>query len=121
MQEYKVVIAGGRDFTNVDLLELTLIKYADDLGSDLGMSIVSGMARGADILAYQYAERNGYQRYSYPPDWDQYGKRAGFLRNEQMGKDAMALIAFWDGQSKGTQHMIKFMEKLSKPVTIISY
>ena len=39
-------------------------------------------------------------------DWDQFGKSAGYKRNIQMAEHADALIAIWDGKSKGTMHMI---------------
>lgn len=42
----------------------------------------------------------------FPADWGGLGKRAGYLRNEQMADYADALIAVWDGKSKGTKHMI---------------
>jgi len=29
------------------------------------------------------------------------------------------LVAFWDGQSPGTQHMIGCMQQLGKPVVVI--
>ena len=42
-----------------------------------------------------------------PADWDLDGKSAGFKRNVKMAEYADALVAFWDGESKGTKHMIE--------------
>ena len=75
--------------------------------------IVSGAARGADQLGEQYAKATGYEVSKFPADWDSLGKRAGYVRNVEMAEFAIennsvgVLIAFWDGKSKGTEHMIK--------------
>lgn len=79
------------------------------------------MARGADLLAYQFAKDCDEEVLEFPADWNKYGKRAGYLRNAQMAQIADGLLAFWDGKSKGTEHMIKTMQALNKPVQIISY
>ncbi len=42
----------------------------------------------------------------YPAAWDTYGLKAGYIRNEEMADNADALIAIWDGKSRGTKHMI---------------
>jgi len=53
--------------------------------------------------------------------WNTHGKAAGFLRNADMARVADRLIAFWDGSSRGTAHMIQTMEKMGKPVRIFRY
>lgn len=47
----------------------------------------------------------------YPADWKKYGSSAGYIRNDEMAKYADCLIAFWDGKSKGTKHMIDLAVK----------
>ena len=51
--------------------------------------------------------------------WDLYGKSAGYKRNVEMANNADMLIAFWDGTSKGTKHMINIMHEQNKKVIII--
>jgi len=68
--------------------------------------VISGRARGADTLGEEWAKANNVPREVYPANWDLYGKSAGFIRNKQMAEVAEALIALWDGSSKGTSHMI---------------
>jgi len=66
------------------------------------------MAKGADSLALEIHKHYDVKLEKYPADWDRYGKRAGFIRNQQMlveGKPDIVL-AYWDGSSKGTKHMI---------------
>ena len=48
----------------------------------------------------------------FPADWNTYGKSAGFVRNIEMAENATALIAFWDGKSSGTKHMIETAKKI---------
>lgn len=121
MKELKLIVAGGRDFNDYGNVYQALQALANGLYKDYAISIVSGMARGADALGYRFAIENQVQVYTFPADWDKHGKRAGFMRNTQMGVFADVLLAFWDGKSKGTKHMIDRMHALNKPVHIIRY
>lgn len=121
MDEFKLIVAGGRDFTDAALLERVLIALADVEYADKAISIVSGMARGADALGYQFALTYDVKCYPFPADWSTHGKRAGFVRNAAMADFADGLVAFHDGESKGTQHMINTMRAMRKPVTVINY
>jgi len=121
MNEFKLIVAGGRDFDDYFLLKGWVNRLANETYAERAVSIVSGMARGADALGTQFAKEHGVRLYEFPADWDQYGKRAGFMRNEQMGRFSDGLLAFWDIRSKGTAHMIEFMRKLNKPVHIVTY
>lgn len=121
MQELKLIVAGGRDFSDYALLSKCIMDIALVEYPDKAISIVSGMAKGADSLGYMFAVENNVRKYIFPADWNQYGKRAGMLRNKQMGNFSDVLLAFWDGQSRGTQQMIQFMGSLGKPVHIVRY
>lgn len=112
----KVIVAGGRDFSNYNLLckKLDII-----LSQQKDIQIVCGEARGADSLGKRYAEEHGYVVLSYPANWEKYGKSAGFIRNKEMAQVADALVAFWDGQSKGTYNMIQLMK--NKPTRVVMY
>lgn len=121
MKELKLIVAGGRDFADSQLLGEHILALANGIYATRAISIVSGMARGADLMAYTFAVKHNVVVYQFPADWNQYGKRAGFLRNQAMGDFADVLLAFWDQKSKGTKHMIDYMTKLGKPVHIINY
>ena len=105
----KIIIAGGRDFgTEVahhllmeDAVDAAINPYFGEI-----KQFLSGKAKGADTVGEEYALNQGYHVKDYPADWAKYGKSAGYKRNEQMAKDADVLVAFWDGTSKGTKHMI---------------
>lgn len=111
----KVIIAGSRNFEDYDTLKRVcdfMLSRQDEV------EIVSGAARGADMLGEIYANEKGFSLKQFPADWSQYGKRAGYLRNEEMANYADALIAFWDGESKGTQHMIDLAKKRGLKVKV---
>ena len=101
----KIIIAGSRSFENYPLLENTLDEFIAGLEPKKSVEIVSGGARGADRLGEKYARSRGYALKIFPANWDFYGKRAGYLRNVEMAEYADCLVAFWDCQRKGTQHM----------------
>lgn len=77
------------------------------------------MARGADSLGEQYAKERGIPVRYFPADWQTLGKSAGYQRNVQMAAYADALVAFWDGQSKGTKHMIDTARRHKLDIRII--
>lgn len=114
----KVIIAGSRTFDNYELL----CQKCDRLLSlRPEVEIVSGTAKGADLLGEQYARERGYPIKQFPADWNQYGKSAGYKRNQQMAEYADGLIAFWDGKSKGTKHMIDLARTNNLKVKIVYY
>lgn len=114
----KVIIAGGRDFKDYNRLKEVCDKI---LIKQNKIEIVSGTAGGADTLGERYAQEKGYEVKKFPAKWDEYGKKAGYLRNQEMGEYADGLIAFWDGQSKGTKHMIDIANNKGLKVRVISY
>jgi len=116
---YRVIIAGSRDFSDYALLSEKCDSLLSRKRKTHSIVIVSGAARGADTLGEQYARERGYAVESHRPDWNTYGKAAGFRRNAEMAQDADALIAFWDGQSRGTRHMIEQGQKKGLQVRII--
>lgn len=121
MKTRKLIIAGGRNFNDYEVFKAVLDQYIKDYKDTYEIEIVSGMARGADLLAYQYAKQNNLVCHEFPANWNKYSKAAGFIRNKQMSGFADALLAFWDGHSKGTANMISLMTKLHKPVEVHEY
>lgn len=115
---FRVIVAGGRDFDNYDLLERKMDHLLSRILSPI--VIVCGKARGADTLGEQYAKSRGYQIAYYPADWS-IGKSAGYIRNLEMANNADALVAFWDGKSRGTKHMIDIAHKKNLKVRVIYY
>lgn len=125
MKELRMIIAGGRDFNDYDLLEYNVNEILKKY--DNKIRIISGTARGADRLGEVFAQNNRYELSRFPANWDLYGKSAGYRRNAEMAKFAVenenigVLIAFWDGTSRGTKHMIDLAKRYNLNIHIIKY
>lgn len=116
---FRVIIAGGRDFDYYQLLKATMDKLLCNITDEI--TVVCGQAKGADTLGEQYAMEKGYTIDYYPAQWKLYGKRAGYLRNEQMAQNADALAAFWNGESRGTKNMIELAKRYGLKVRVKRY
>lgn len=112
---YRIIIAGSRTFTDKSLLYRVCDEQVAEIAKNdenATVQIISGSARGADKLAEMYARDRHLSNIIIPAQWNKYGKKAGMLRNGDMARIANRkdgegiLIAFWDGQSRGTQNMI---------------
>lgn len=137
MQEFKLIVAGGRDFNDYEKASEEIRRLASHELKDFAVSIVCGMAYGADAQGLRFAKENDVTRYEFPADWDNldvpnavikytsrgkpYNAAAGNIRNKAMGDFADGLLAFWDGKSRGTQDMINYMRSLGKSVRVINY
>jgi hypothetical protein len=111
----RILVCGGRDYDNVDKVYEVLDEFPTE-----ELLIIHGGARGADSLAGVWAFERGVQVTRYPADWEKYGKRAGYVRNQQMldeGKPDL-VIAFPGG--RGTAMMIDIAEKAAVNVLKIS-
>jgi len=114
----KVIIAGGRGFNDYQ----TLKEYCQKILRDQEeVEIVSGTARGADELGEKFAKESKCPIKRFPANWDKYGKSAGYKRNAEMAQYADGLIAFWDGKSRGTKHMIDLAERAGIEVRVFNY
>ena len=118
-EEYKLVIAGSRDFQDYSLLCETVDRHLKNKAGNKTITIISGTANGADQLGERYAKEKGYKLEYNPADWEHYGNAAGPLRNTQMAKAADDVIVFWDGKSAGTKNMMEAAERENVPCTVI--
>ena len=118
---YKVIIAGSRGFSNYKLLKETCDEFLKEKAKDKNIVIISGGAKGADKAGEKYARDCGYDLEVYPANWNKYGKSAGFRRNEQMAEAADAVIAFWNGESHGTKHMIDIANEKKLEIRVVNY
>lgn len=80
--------------------------------------IISGGARGIDRCAAAYAASHGIPIKEYRPQYALYGKAAPIRRNIEIIKEADLVLAFWDGQSKGTAFVIRECRRRGKHVKI---
>jgi hypothetical protein len=138
-KELRIIIAGGRDFDDYQMLKEEALKAISNIVLNATgqaktqkelITIISGSANGADTLGEQFANECGLKLRRFPADWCRHGRRAGYMRNVEMAEYAIdkenheaygALIAFWDGQSKGTKHMIDTAKKMGLDVHVLNY
>lgn len=109
----KVAIVGSRNYEALSLVSLYV--YFDIYEKDI---VISGGAVGVDSMAASTAREKGIQVIEFYPDWKQYGKRAGYLRNELIVNACDRLVAFWDEESKGTMISVEIAKKQNKPVLL---
>ena len=121
MEEFRVIIAGSRNFQDFELLEAKMDFFLSQVKSEKKIVIVCGKARGADTFGERYGKKNGYEVREFPALWDIEGKSAGYRRNVRMAENADALVAFWDGKSRGTEHMIDIAAKKKIKTRIVRY
>ena len=110
----RLIIAGSRTFTNYQCLCQTLAPERNRI-----TQVLTGGERGAEQLGYRWAWKHAIRHRLFRADWERFGKSAGVRRNFQMAQAGDVLLAFWDGQSPGTRHLITCMQELGKPVVVI--
>ena len=108
-----VAIVGSRNYHDLDRVREFVRKLP------AGTVVVSGGARGVDRIAVAEAKRCNLEVLVYPADWATHGRSAGFKRNQQIVDAADLIIAFWDGNSPGTQHTIRLAKKARKSFAVI--
>jgi len=120
MKTAKIIIAGGRNFTDEALLEKAVKYYVSEWNLQEAI-IISGAARGADTLGEKLANKYELKVEKYPADWETHGRSAGYKRNSEMAEAGTHLIAFWDTASRGTKHMIDTAKKAGLITAIVLY
>lgn len=111
----RLAIIGSRDFDNYSLLH----RIVNNLSFEID-EIVSGGAKGEDSLGEKYAKENNIKTNIFYPDWDTYGKKAGFIRNKDIIDNSDFVLAFWDKRSPGTKDSLLYAKKMNKPIRIVN-
>lgn len=121
-EKQRVIIAGSRNFNAKEIVEMALLEQ---FGTDYNdIELIGGGAKGADKIGKQVAKEYGIPYKEFPADWGTYHNAAGPIRNRQMaryaveGKGSGTLLAFWDGKSRGTKHMIETAYELDMNVHV---
>lgn len=111
----RLIVAGSRT-----VFDYNVVAQAIEASgwTDSVTEIVSGGALGADALGEQWATRHKVKIRRFPAYWKKHGKAAGPIRNAEMAAHADALVAVWDGESRGTKDMIAKMENAGKSVFV---
>lgn len=108
----RIAVVGSRDYKNLEDVK----EYIRSLPPET--VVISGGARGVDRTAAKEAREQGLKVIEILPDWDKYGKSAGYRRNILIVEEAEKVVAFWDGKSKGTEHTVRIAMDEGKDVEI---
>lgn len=117
----RLLVTGSRDWDDVQTLEMELTVGWINVGGGDDVTLVSGNCpTGADKMAEEFWERSQYGPIErHPADWDKLGKKAGFVRNDEMAKlGADLCVAFLKNNSKGTKMMVGLAERAGIPVVL---
>lgn len=107
----KLLIAGSRSITDIDIS-----PYIPQ-GTDL---IISGGANGVDSLAEKYADKHRISKLILRPRYDLYRRAAPLKRNERMVDICDSVLVLWDDKSSGTKYTIDYVNRVGKPVKVIT-
>lgn len=118
---FHCLIVGSRGYTDYASFKAKCDALLD---RKTDIEIVSGGASGTDAMAERYAHELGCSLQIFPAEWSRYGKRAGYVRNREMHSyistfPERGVIAFWDGQSKGTAQSFTLAKEFDNPIRII--
>ena len=106
----RLAIIGSRNCTPIDI-EKELDNIPD--------TIVSGGAMGVDTYARMFAKEHNLNLVEYLPDYERYGRGAPLVRNKLIVENCDSVLAFWDGQSRGTKFTLDYAKELGKPIKIV--
>ena len=113
-QGIKLIIAGTRTFNDYEFIKNNIMKIKNPI-----KEIVSGNSNRVDKLGEKFAKENNIELKIFKADWDNLGKKAGPIRNQEMANYADVALIFWDGISPGSKSMINEMKKIGKPIKVI--
>lgn len=116
--EMKVAIVGSRSINDQMFVEYLFRCFTYIFGKPT--KIISGGARGVDSFAGEYAGKSKIELLVFRPDWSKYGKKAGFIRNEDIIKNCDICLAIWDGESHGTKHDLELCEQYKKDLVLFN-
>ena len=109
-------IVGSRSFCNYSYGRDKILKIIES-DSIFPKKIVSGGALGSDLIAEKFANEFNLDSKIILPDWSK-GRGAGLNRNTEIIKESDFIIAFWDGQSRGTLDSINKAKKMGKKIHV---
>lgn len=104
----KILICGSRDLPVTEKDIRSSIHGAVMFPYSLDLIICGDCPTGADKAALIFARNNFIDVSCHVAGWEKHGKAAGPIRNQAMiDMEPDVVIAFWDGQSRGTLDTIR--------------
>jgi hypothetical protein len=117
-----ILICGDRNWIDFDLIHNTLKTCHTTFRCQM---VIEGGAKGADMCGREAAMTLNIPYQEFRARWEDYGKGAGPIRNQQMLDEGQpdVVLAFHDDlpNSKGTKDMIRRAKKAGIPVRHYSH
>lgn len=113
-----IAVVGSRDGWEYEHVARVLDTLFMTTYNHERVRMISGGACGVDTFAEQYAQFYGVEFQVFKPNWDRWGKSAGYIRNSEVVDAADIVVAFWDGKSAGTAHTINTARINGKTVMV---
>jgi len=114
----KLAIVGSRSITDDKFVNRILNCYKFMFG--LPIKVISGGAKGIDSIGEAWADKLNIEKQIFLPDWENNGKAAGLIRNEDIIKNCDVCLAIWDGESHGTKNDFDLCKKYNKTLLIFN-
>jgi len=115
-RQLRLAVIGSRSIPSYRFIDEA--QRLSGIGLTEVAEIVSSGADGADEWAEWFAYKCGIPLRVIRADWKRFGKRAGYVRNEELINAVDVVLAVWDGKSCGTLHAVRLAEKLGKRVRL---
>jgi hypothetical protein len=112
----KYLIAGSRDLQITSTQLRVILEILKIRISSKDTIVAGGCPTGPDEAARALSLIQGIPYKEFPANWEEYGKAAGPIRNNEMAQYADVLILIWDGQSRGSSNMRYNMKQFDKPI-----
>jgi len=116
----RTIIAGSRTIRDEKSVFEVIDRCVDSNKLEV-TEVLCGLAKGVDIIGEKWGLSKEIPVKFFPARWKMYGKRAGYIRNAEMAENADALVAIWDGMSRGTEMMIKIATEKELKVFVCIY
>lgn len=109
----RMLVCGGRNYADLERMTVFMREGAKRLGvtGPDDLLVIHGKARGADTLAGIVARASGVAVHEFPADWTKHGKRAGYVRNQQMLDEGKPDLVVAAPGGRGTDMMVEIAQK----------
>lgn len=118
----RVLICGSRTWDKPIPIDVIVGGLVAVYGRE-NVTVIHGAAPGADSMAASAGARHGVEVLDFPAEWDEFGKRAGPIRNQQMLDEGQpeVVFAFADDleASRGTRDMVRRARRAGLPVYVV--
>ena len=116
-----LAVVGSRSYATNSLASRKaeeIIEAEIEKGYDV---LTSGGASGPDSWGKVVADKLGIDTKIFYPNWNKYGRSAGFKRNKDIIAYSSMVLIFWDGESRGTSHDIDLCKEMGKPYKVYTW